>query len=228
MAPQSYLNYAPRPNHGFHRAYGTRREDGKWYGYPETNKLDDMFRHLSVKRDPNNPPERPQRPERGLDDDDDEEAYINRRPKPNIPKNAMTARVRDMKDNDDDDDNDPRVTNTARQVRRSSVSSGDLSPEPKPPFINMKGLYSSTTFSPFGEPVERELKLDPFGLPLEPQPLDDKDDPLSWSQRRKISVLILISLMSFLSQFLAMAIVRIPLPYPLPRFVLLRISLDNL
>ncbi|KAF2675338.1 MFS general substrate transporter [Microthyrium microscopicum] len=55
-------------------------------------------------------------------------------------------------------------------------------------------------------PPRRPTKLDPFGLPLEPQPVPDDNDPLTWDQRRKVNILILISLMSFLSQFLAMDI----------------------
>lgn len=62
-----------------------------------------------------------------------------------------------------------------------------------------------------GEPLpERELQLDPFGLPLSPQPLGDPLDPLTWSRWKKIKVLVHISLMSFLSQFLAMSIVSTP------------------
>jgi hypothetical protein len=58
-----------------------------------------------------------------------------------------------------------------------------------------------------GRPTTREIELDPFGLPLSPQPLRDPKDPLTWSQKRKICILIHVSIMSFLSQFLAMSIV---------------------
>jgi hypothetical protein len=70
-----------------------------------------------------------------------------------------------------------------------------------------KYIHLQDPLSP-GEPLpERELQLDPFGLPLSPQPLGDPLDPLTWSRWKKIKVLIHISLMSFLSQFLAMSIV---------------------
>jgi hypothetical protein len=65
-------------------------------------------------------------------------------------------------------------------------------------------------YPPFGQPIQRELELDARGLPLFPQPLPDENDPLTWSKRRKFNVLIHISLMSFLSQFLAMSIVSSP------------------
>jgi hypothetical protein len=62
-------------------------------------------------------------------------------------------------------------------------------------------------YPPFGQPLQRELLLDPFGLPLSPQPIPDEKDPLIWSHGRKMNVLAHISIMSFLSQFLATSIV---------------------
>jgi hypothetical protein len=80
------------------------------------------------------------------------------------------------------------------------VCSSDTSPD-KEKYIHLQDPLQ-------GEPLpERELQLDPFGLPLSPQPLGDPLDPLTWSRWKKIKILIHISLMSFLSQFLAMSIV---------------------
>jgi hypothetical protein len=60
-----------------------------------------------------------------------------------------------------------------------------------------------------GHPFQQEILLDPFGLPLFPQPIPDERDPLTWSHGRKMNVLAHISIISFLSQFLANCIVRI-------------------
>jgi hypothetical protein len=58
-----------------------------------------------------------------------------------------------------------------------------------------------------GHPFQREILLDPFGLPLYPQPVPDERDPLTWSHGRKMNILAHISVMSFLAQFLANSIV---------------------
>jgi hypothetical protein len=60
---------------------------------------------------------------------------------------------------------------------------------------------------PFGRPVEREILLDPFGLPLSPQPLPYSRDPLNWSKKKKFWILIQIALQAFLAQFLSNCIV---------------------
>jgi hypothetical protein len=59
-----------------------------------------------------------------------------------------------------------------------------------------------------GQPFQRETLLDPFGLPLSPQPIPDERDPLTWSHGRKMGILAHISILSFLAQFLANSIVR--------------------
>jgi MFS family permease len=58
-------------------------------------------------------------------------------------------------------------------------------------------------YPPFPQQRPRELVLDPSGLPLSPQPLEDERDPLTWPFRRKLGILIQVALMSFLAQFLA-------------------------
>lgn len=45
------------------------------------------------------------------------------------------------------------------------------------------------------------LKLDDHGLPLVPQPTDDPNDPLNWSDTKKYSVLAVVSILSFFSTF---------------------------
>ena len=57
--------------------------------------------------------------------------------------------------------------------------------------------------------AEREVLRDKFGFPLFPQPLDDPNDPLTWSKAAKIRILVQISLHSFLSLFSAFVIVSI-------------------
>jgi hypothetical protein len=98
-------------------------------------------------------------------------------------------------------------------IRVQQLSSGDTSPDTTAPSPETPDneKYKSTQ-DPFGELPQRELQLDPFGLPLSPQPLEDPLDPLTWSRWKKIKVLIHISIMSFLSQFLAMSIVSSPPP----------------
>jgi hypothetical protein len=92
-------------------------------------------------------------------------------------------------------------------IRIESISSG-LSSTAESPSESLNGIFESQTISPpFGQPLQRELMLDPFGLPLSPQPLLDGQDPLSWTQKKKIIILIQISILSFLAQFLAMDIV---------------------
>lgn len=62
--------------------------------------------------------------------------------------------------------------------------------------------------SPFDEPREIELatvqhpqlKLDKYGLPLQPQPSDSPFDPLNWPWLHKIYVVLLVSLLSFIAQ----------------------------
>jgi hypothetical protein len=71
------------------------------------------------------------------------------------------------------------------------------------PVIEPTRLKSVTV----GHPFQREILLDPFGLPLSPQPIPDERDPLTWSHGRKMGILAHISIMSFLSQFLANSIV---------------------
>jgi hypothetical protein len=70
----------------------------------------------------------------------------------------------------------------------------------------------SSYSTPFGQPLQREVIFDPFGLPLLPQPLPDKQDPITWSQKKKIIVLLQVAVFSFLAQFLAMCIVSESLP----------------
>jgi hypothetical protein len=65
-----------------------------------------------------------------------------------------------------------------------------------------------TRWKTVGRPIQRPILLDPFGLPLSPQPVPDEKDPLTWSHGRKMNVLAHISVMSFLAQFLANSIVR--------------------
>jgi MFS family permease len=78
---------------------------------------------------------------------------------------------------------------------------------------DLSSFCSTIDSKQFGKPSPRETKLDPFGAPLEPQPLNDENDPLTWSGKRKYMALILISCMSFLSQFLAVSIA--PAMWPL-------------
>ena len=93
-------------------------------------------------------------------------------------------------------------------IKVQELSSGDTSPEFLKPSPNvLQNEKQDELQDPFGELPERELQLDPFGLPLSPQPLGDPLDPLTWSRWKKIKVLIHISAMSFLSQFLGMSIV---------------------
>jgi hypothetical protein len=92
-------------------------------------------------------------------------------------------------------------------IRIESISSG-LSSTDESPNSSFNGAFKPETISPpFGEPLQREVILDPFGLPLSPQPLPDGQDPLSWTQKKKVIILIQISILSFLAQFLAMDIV---------------------
>lgn len=44
------------------------------------------------------------------------------------------------------------------------------------------------------------LKLDKYGLPLEPQPSDHKDDPLNWPWIQRVYIASLISLLGFTAQ----------------------------
>ncbi|KAF2102919.1 MFS general substrate transporter [Rhizodiscina lignyota] len=46
-----------------------------------------------------------------------------------------------------------------------------------------------------------DLKLDPYGIPLKPQPSRFKDDPLNWPRWLKWSVLIQVGFMAFLGPF---------------------------
>jgi hypothetical protein len=73
---------------------------------------------------------------------------------------------------------------------------------------NLSSVYSTNELPPFGKPIPTDTRLDPFGAPLEPQPVDDENDPLTWTRKRKLIPLLLISLMSFLAQFLAVSVVR--------------------
>ena len=72
-----------------------------------------------------------------------------------------------------------------------------------------QSLESSPWKPTIGPPLQRAILLDPFGLPLFPQPVPDERDPLTWSHGRKMNILAHISIMSFLSQFLANGIVSI-------------------
>lgn len=56
---------------------------------------------------------------------------------------------------------------------------------------------------------DRETQNDKYGYPLLPQPLNDPNDPLTWSKAVKTKILIQISLLSFLSLFTAFAIVSL-------------------
>lgn len=44
------------------------------------------------------------------------------------------------------------------------------------------------------------LKLDKYGLPLQPQPSDSPSDPLNWPWLQKLYVVLLVSLSSFIAQ----------------------------
>lgn len=44
------------------------------------------------------------------------------------------------------------------------------------------------------------LKLDKYGLPLQPQPSDSPSDPLNWPWLQKLYVVLLVSLLSFIAQ----------------------------
>jgi hypothetical protein len=88
-----------------------------------------------------------------------------------------------------------------------SISSGTASPADRLDTPFNECLKKEICSTPFGQPAQREIILDPFGLPLFPQPLQDEGDPLSWSQRKKIIILLQISILSFLAQFLAVCIV---------------------
>lgn len=48
---------------------------------------------------------------------------------------------------------------------------------------------------------EHKLKLDHHGMPLVPQPTDDPSDPLNWSYFEKMSIITMMSIMSFFSTF---------------------------
>jgi hypothetical protein len=104
------------------------------------------------------------------------------------------------------------------QSKQLSATSDDLSQEDTifsaTPKFDLANPLDSHIAARRGRPPTREIELDPFGLPLSPQPLRDPKDPLTWSQGKKICILIHISLMSFLSQFLAMCIVSFQLVFP--------------
>jgi hypothetical protein len=51
------------------------------------------------------------------------------------------------------------------------------------------------------------LKLDKYGFPLVPQPLEHKMDPLDWSTWLKMAIIVQISTISFLSLLAASLIV---------------------
>jgi hypothetical protein len=78
---------------------------------------------------------------------------------------------------------------------------GALSPEQDEKYMRFAETPSSEG------PTDREVKMDKFGFPLFPQPLDDPNDPLTWSKATKLRILIQISLASFISLFSAFAIV---------------------
>lgn len=70
------------------------------------------------------------------------------------------------------------------------------------------------------EDVKREstLKVDKYGLPLEPQPTDHKDDPLNWPWIQKAYITMLISCLVFMAQ-LGSALIN-------PAFVIMSRDLD--
>ena len=47
--------------------------------------------------------------------------------------------------------------------------------------------------------LEELLKLDSHGLPLVPQPSDDPNDPLNWPYRKKIMILVMMTISAFLA-----------------------------
>ncbi|KAJ7067500.1 major facilitator superfamily domain-containing protein [Mycena amicta] len=48
---------------------------------------------------------------------------------------------------------------------------------------------------------QSQLKLDPHGLPLIPQPSDDPEDPLNWSRPQKYIIVCILALVSFFGLF---------------------------
>jgi hypothetical protein len=95
-------------------------------------------------------------------------------------------------------------------MRVEYISSGSASPGDSLSTNFDQSFKPEICSTPFGQPPQREVIFDPFGLPLSPQPLSDGHDPLSWSQRKKIIILLQVSVFSFLAQFLAMCIVSFP------------------
>jgi hypothetical protein len=55
--------------------------------------------------------------------------------------------------------------------------------------------------------IRRDVRYDSAGIPLVPQPSPDPQDPLNWPFRRKLNVLVQISIASFLAFFSASLIV---------------------
>lgn len=94
---------------------------------------------------------------------------------------------------------DARVKPVAEELSSNKSQTGPPGSDGKERFM----------FTPLGgeRATERELVMDKFGFPLLPQPLDDPQDPLTWTRAVKIRILIQISLLSSLSLFTAYAIV---------------------
>lgn len=68
----------------------------------------------------------------------------------------------------------------------------DITAEKAPDPGDLKEIETATT--------KPTLKLDKYGLPLEPQPSDSPCDPLNWTWLQKLYIVLLISLLSFIAQ----------------------------
>lgn len=56
------------------------------------------------------------------------------------------------------------------------------------------------TVGPVSSPASDQIRRDKYGIPLEPQPSDHKDDPLNWPWLWRFYITILMSLLAFIAQ----------------------------
>ncbi|EFX03943.1 major facilitator superfamily transporter [Grosmannia clavigera kw1407] len=89
-------------------------------------------------------------------------------------------------------------------VHEEKLSSGSGSDEPLAKAVN--GLSSAALDGEKGDLGDglagQPMRLDPYGIPLQPTPTEDRRDPLNWSRTQKYTILFIVCYATFLAVYM--------------------------